>query len=79
MLTENLWTVLKAKGVLAGRIRTAYDDLFLADKSAQSQNVEKLKGWFKTKTGAGDALAKKMATTFKALAALPDLLYRLAC
>jgi hypothetical protein len=58
----------KAKAVLGSRIRTAYDDLFLSDKSAQTWGVDKLKGWFKTKTGAGDAVAKKMATTFKALA-----------
>jgi hypothetical protein len=58
----------KAKSVLGNRIRVAYDDLFLADKSAQSWAVDKLKGWFKTKTGVGDAVAKKMATTFKALA-----------
>ena len=58
----------KAKSVLGTRIRAAYDDLFLADKSAQNWSVEKLKGWLKTKTGAGDAVAKKMATTFKALA-----------
>ena len=57
----------KAKAILGGRIRAAYDDLFLSDKVAQNQSVEKLKGWFRTKTGAGDAVAKKMASTFKAL------------
>jgi hypothetical protein len=58
----------KAKTVLGTRIRVAYDDLFLADKSAQTLSVDKLKGWFKTKTGAGDAVAQKIATTFKTLA-----------
>ncbi|MDP9051289.1 MAG: DUF5343 domain-containing protein [Acidobacteriota bacterium] len=62
----------KAKGVLATRIRSAYRDLFLSDKNANTQSVEKLKGWFKTKTGAGDAVAKKMATTFKALSSYAD-------
>jgi hypothetical protein len=62
----------KAKGVLASRIRSAYGDLFLSDKNANTQSVEKLKGWFKTKTGAGDAVAKKMATTFKALSSYAD-------
>jgi hypothetical protein len=62
----------RARTVLAGRLRKAYDDLFLSDKEAQSQSVDKLKGWFKTKTGAGDAVAKKMATTFKSLATYAD-------
>jgi hypothetical protein len=62
----------RAKTVLAVRLRKAYDDLFLSDKEAQSQSVDKLKGWFKTKTGAGDAVAKKMATTFKSLATYAD-------
>lgn len=62
----------RAKTVLAVRLRKAYDDLFLSDKEAQGQSVDKLKGWFKTKTGAGDAVAKKMATTFKSLATYAD-------
>ncbi len=62
----------KAKSVLAGRLCHAYDDLFRADKEAQSRTTEKLKGWFKTKTGVGDAVATKMASTFRALAAYAD-------
>ena len=62
----------RAKAVLAVRLRKAYDDLFLSDKEAQSQSVGKLKGWFKTKTGAGDAVAEKMATTFKSLTTYAD-------
>lgn len=62
----------KAKGVLAARLRTAYDDLFTSDKNAHNQSAETLKGWFKTKTGSGDAVAKKIATTFKTLAAYAD-------
>lgn len=62
----------KAKGVLAARLRIAYDDLFTSDKNAQNQSAETLKGWFKTKTGSGDAVAKKMATTFKTLATYAD-------
>jgi len=58
----------KAKSVLGGRLRASYDDLFLADKEANNQNAAKLKGWFKTKTGASEAVAEKMATTFKSLA-----------
>jgi Family of unknown function (DUF5343) len=62
----------RSKAVLAVRLRKAYDDLFLSDKEAHTQSVDKLKGWFKTKTGAGDAVAKKIATTFKSLASYAD-------
>src|SRR5438034_982164 len=62
----------KAKVVLAQRLRAAYDDLFVADKEAHNKSAEELKGWFKTKTGAGDAVATKMASTFKALATYAD-------
>ena len=58
----------KAKHVLANRMRVAFDDLFTADRTANSKSVEQLKGWFKTKTGAGDAVAQKMASTFRSLA-----------
>lgn len=62
----------KAKGVLAVRLRTAFDDLYLSDKDAHTKSAEQLKGWFKTKTGASDAVAKKTATQFKALASYAD-------
>lgn len=62
----------KAKAVLATRLRAAFDDLYLSDKDAHNKSAEQLKGWFKTKTGAGDAVAKKMATQFKALASYAD-------
>lgn len=62
----------KAKKVLATRIRYAFDDLFTADRQANTKSVDNLKGWFKTKTGAGDSVAQKMATTFKALAQYAD-------
>jgi hypothetical protein len=62
----------KARTVLASRIRVAYDDLFTSDKNANAQSADKLKGWFKTKTGASDAVAKKIATTFKTLATYAD-------
>lgn len=62
----------KAKGVLAARLRAAFDDLFAADKGAQAKSATQLKGWFKTKTGAGDAVAEKMASTFKSLADYAD-------
>lgn len=62
----------RAKAVLAGRLRVAYDDLFTADRDAQMKSVENLKGWFKTKTGVGESAAEKMAATFKALASYAD-------
>lgn len=62
----------KAKRVLAKRLREAYDDLFISDKRANEKQSTALKGWFKTKTGAGDAVAEKMATTFRSLAQYAD-------
>lgn len=62
----------KAKRVLARRLRESYDDLFIADKRANEKAATALKGWFKTKTGAGDAVAEKMATTFRSLAQYGD-------
>jgi hypothetical protein len=62
----------KAKSVLAMRLRSAFDDLFTADRQANAKSVENLKGWFKTKTGSGDAVAQKMASTFKSLAQYAD-------
>lgn len=62
----------KSKKVLAGCIVNSYDDLFKSDKNAHSKNATDLKGWFKTKTGAGEATAEKMATTFKSLASYAD-------
>lgn len=62
----------KSKKVLGDSIRTAYDDLFQSNEKANEKSATDLKGWFKTKTGAGDKVAEKMATTFKALASYAD-------
>ena len=62
----------KAKTVLAARLRHAFADLFTADKKANEKSAEHLKGWFKTKTGASDSVADKMARTFKSLASYAD-------
>jgi uncharacterized protein DUF5343 len=62
----------KSKFVLADRLRTAFDDLYLTDKNAHTKTTEELKGWFKSKTGNGDAVAAKIASTFKALASFAD-------
>lgn len=62
----------KSKKVLASRIRASFDDLFTSDRHANTKSVEQLKGWFKTKTGAGDSVAQKIASTFKSLAQYAD-------
>lgn len=62
----------KSKFVLADRLRAAYDDLYLTDKKAHEKTTEELKGWFKSKTGSGDAVASKIASTFKAFAGFAD-------
>jgi Family of unknown function (DUF5343) len=53
-------------------MRAAFDDLYLSDKNAHTKPAESLKGWFKTKTGVSDSVAKKMATQFKSLAQYAD-------
>ena len=62
----------QAKAVLASRLRSAYDDLFLADRDANTKTTAALKGWFKTKTGESDSVAEKIASTFKSLASYAD-------
>lgn len=46
----------KAKKLLAEKIQTAFDDLYLSDKNAHTKQSNQLKGWFKTKTGSGDGV-----------------------
>jgi hypothetical protein len=62
----------KSKFVLADRLQAAFDDLYLTDKEAHDKSTEELKGWFKSKTGNGDAVAIKIASTFKAFANFAD-------
>lgn len=62
----------KTKSVLAQRLKAAYDDLYVSHKKAHEKSVEELKGWFRSKTGKGDAVAYKMAATFKGLASYAD-------
>jgi hypothetical protein len=62
----------KTKHVLAERLQIAFDDLYTSNKKAQEKTVDELKGWFKSKTGKGDAVATKMASTFKSLASYAD-------
>ena len=62
----------KTKAVLAQRLKIAYNDLFTSDKKAHEKTVDSLKGWFKSKTGKGDSVAVKMATTFRTMASYAD-------
>lgn len=58
--------------VLAMQLKVAYDDLLNAHPDAHEWRSKDLMGWFKTKTGKSEAVAKKMATTFKSLASFAD-------
>jgi hypothetical protein len=58
--------------VMAEALRDAYADLFTVHARANEQSPSALIGAFKRITGKGDAVAQKMATTFKALATLAD-------
>jgi hypothetical protein len=62
----------KTKIILAERLRSAFDDLYVSNKKAHEMTVDQLKGWFKSKTGKGDSVAIKIATTFKTLADYAD-------
>lgn len=62
----------KTKHVLADRLRVAFDDLYASNKEAHKMSVDNLKGWFKSKTGKGDAVAMKIGSTFKGLASYAD-------
>lgn len=62
----------KAKRVLAVRLATAFDDLFISDKLAHEKTASALKGWFKSKTGTSDSVSDKIAKTFKSLVQYAD-------
>jgi hypothetical protein len=58
--------------VLADGLRQAYPGIFLADTLANTRTTTDLNEIFKRVSGKGEAVAKKMAATFKTLAALAD-------
>lgn len=62
----------KSKMVLAERMKTAFDDLFNANPDAHNKTSDALKSWFKSKTGASDSVAMKIASQFKALCDYAD-------
>lgn len=59
-------------GALARGVRNAYAPLFLSDEKIYTKSGPELIGIVKNATGAGDAVAKKIATTFKTLAEKAD-------
>jgi hypothetical protein len=60
------------KKVLARQLVKSYDDLFKSNPDANTKTASDLKGWFKSKTGESEAVAEKMAITFKALCEYAD-------
>ena len=62
----------KSKQVMAAAMREAYGDLFLAHEKAYQLSVEKVKGFFASKTDKGDRVVECMAATFRALAQYAD-------
>lgn len=57
---------------LASGVRRAYAPLFLSDENANAKTGTELLGIVKNTSGAGDAVAKKISTTFKAFADRAD-------
>jgi hypothetical protein len=57
---------------MAAGLRDGWADIFLSDQKANERSSAQLVGVFKSVTGAGEAVAQKMATTFKALAGAAD-------
>jgi hypothetical protein len=57
---------------LAQGLREGWASLYLADQTAHTRSAGELTETFKTVTGQGEAVAKKMASTFKAFAAKAD-------
>jgi hypothetical protein len=53
---------------LADGLREGWSDVFLADQRAHEKTTGQLKELFKSVTGKSEAVAEKMASTFKALA-----------
>ena len=62
----------RSGAALAQGLREGWSEVFLADQQAPSRSSSELVGLFKNVTGKGDAVAQKMATTFKVLAERAD-------
>ncbi len=57
---------------MAEGLREGWSPIFMADQAAHTRSASELTDIFKTVTGQGDAVAKKMASTFKAFASHAD-------
>jgi hypothetical protein len=57
---------------LADGLREGWADLFMADQKVNEKSVTQIQAIVKSVTGAGDAVAKKTASTFKALSDKAD-------
>lgn len=57
---------------LAEGLREGWSDLFLADQHANDKTATQLQSLFKSVSGKSESVAKKMATTFKALSDQAD-------
>lgn len=57
---------------IAAGLREGWADIFLADQRAYDKTPTQLVEVFKSVSGKGDAVAKKMSTTFKALSEMAD-------
>jgi hypothetical protein len=60
------------RAIVAG-LREGWSSVFLSDQRAYERSPAQLTELFKNVTGAGEAVATKMATTFKGLASLASL------
>lgn len=62
----------KAKQLIAIGLKEGWPAIFLSDQQAYQRTQDELKGMFSATTGKGDAVAQKMAATFKALSEIAD-------
>ena len=62
----------KSEMVMAAGLREGWSEVFLSDQAAYDKSATQLKAIFQSITGKGEAVAEKMASTFKALCALAD-------
>jgi hypothetical protein len=62
----------KSGAAMTTGLREGWSEIFLADQRAHEKTTSQLTELFKTVAGKGEAVAKKMATTFKTLAEVAD-------
>jgi hypothetical protein len=62
----------KSGQAMAAGLREGWSQIFLADQRAHEKSATQLKELFKNVSGKADAVAEKMASTFKALAAVAN-------